>query len=284
MTYFLTAAERPSNTKPRRTKTYFHTIAHIYNSKGLVWVLGTLKTSLYTVVLFKWVRVVVHWRFLPTDDRKWPITLSLLLYEVVMTFTLEPLDIAFTQKLVCKSPANTLQCLRTFIQKKSSAISILRNILCIRIVHMVLIRTFDIFVPPKSNEGWVQPMAVMFCHFWAYSTRVIFITQAQLDTIKTTEPTMVPVTRYPTQSFLRKFIWSQGRVLRLLQELTTFLVLGILYFSLSMLAVLLSSGRLVTVWNVMRLIVAGFGTTDESPTPITNPDPTPSPVLEHTEL
>jgi len=228
LTFFLTAAAHPSRPKPRQTATYFHTIAHIYHSKGLIWILDTLKTSLYTVVIFKWVRMAVHWRLLPADDLKWPITPSLLLYEVVMTFALEPLDIAFTQKLVCKSPANTLQRLRTFVQKKSSAISILRKILCIRIAHMILIRTFGIFVPPKPHEGWLQPMAVIFCQFWAYSTRIIFITQAQLETIEPTEPTVVPIIRDPSLSFIRKFIWSQGRVLRLIQELATFLVLGTL--------------------------------------------------------
>ena len=227
---------------------------------------------------------MVHWRLLPPDDRKWPITPTLLLYEIVMTFALEPLDIAFTQKLVCKSPATTLQRLRTFIQKKSSAISILSNILCIRIAHMILIRTFGIYVPPKPQEGWVQPMAVIFCQFWAYSTRLVFITQAQLDTIEPTEPTLVPITRDPTLSFLRKFIRSQGRVLRLLQEMTTFLVLNTLYFGFSILAVLLSSGHLVTAWEVVSLLAARFSTKSEIPTPVTIPDPTLLPLLEHTEL
>ena len=280
MAFFLTAAERP-HAPPRRTTTYFHTIAHIYKSKGLIWILDTLKTSLYTVVIFKWVRVVVHWRLLPPDDRKWPITPTLLLYEIVMTFALEPLDIAFTQKLVCKSPAGTLQRLRTFIQKKSSAISILRNILCIRITHMILIRTFGIYVPPKPHQGWVQPMAVIFCQFWAYLTRLVFITQAQLGAI---EPTAVPITRGPTLSFLQKFIWSQGRVLRLLQEVATFLVLSTLYFTFSTLAVLLSLGHLTTAWEVVWLLAARFGIKGEIPTPVTNPYPTPLPLLEHTEL
>jgi hypothetical protein len=284
MTFFLMAAERPSHPKPRQTATYFHTIAHIYGSKGLIWFLDTLKTSLYTVVIFKWVRVAVHWRLLPTDDRKWPITPSLLLYEVFMTFALEPLDIAFTQKLVCKSPANTLQRLRTFIQKKSSAITILRNILCIRITHMVLIRTFGIFVPPKPHLGWVQPMAVLLCQFWAYSTRVVFITQAQLEAIEPTEPTVVPIIRDPSLPFIRKFIWSQGRVLRLLQELATFLVTGTLYFGVSLLALLLSSGHLMTAWRLMQLVAAQLHAKGENPTPVTNPDPTASPLLEHTEL
>lgn len=284
MTFFLMAAERPSHAKPGQTATYFHTITHIYNSKGLIWILDTLKTSLYTVVIFKWVRVAVHWRLLPTDDQKWPITPSLLLYEVIMTFVLEPLDIAFTQKLVCKSPASTLQRLRTFIQNKSSAITILRNILCIRITHMVLIRTFGIFVPPKPHEGWVQPMVVLLCQFWAYSTRIVFITQAQLGTIKPTEPTVVPIIRDPGLPFIRKFIWSQGRVLRLLQELVTFLVLGTLYFSVSLLALLLSSGHLMTAWRLMQLMMAQFRAKGENPTPVTNSDPTASPLLEHTEL
>lgn len=284
MAFFLTAAERPSKVKPRQTATYFHTIAHIYKSKGLIWVLDTLKTSFYTVVIFKWVRAVVHWRLLPIDDPKWPITPSLLLYEVVMTFAIEPLDIAFTQKLLCKSPASTLQRLYTLTQKKSTAISILGNILCIRITHMVLIRTFGIYMPPRPHEGWVQPMAVLFCRLWAYSTRLFFITQAQLDTIGPTEPTVVPITRGHSRSFLREFIWSQGRVLRLLQELTTFLVLSILYFSFSMVAVLLSSGRLMTAWEFMRLVTANFSAKGENPTPVTNPDPTSSPLLEHPEL
>jgi len=284
MTFFLTAAERPSSAKPRQTATYFHTIAHIYKSKGLIWTLDTLKTSLYTVIIFKWVRMVVHWRLLPADDLKWPITPSLLLYEVVMTFVLEPLDIAFTQKLVCKSPANTLQRLRTFVQKKSSTIDVLRNILCIRITHMVFIRTFGVFARPKPHQDWVQPMAVLLCQFWAYSTRIIFITQAQLDTIEPTEPTVVPITRDPGLSFLRKFIWSQGRVLRLLQELATFLVFGALYFGFSLLAVLLSSGHLTTASTLIRLTAAQFSAKGENPTPVTNPDPTASPLLEHTEL
>ena len=284
MTFFLTAAERPSHPKPRQTATYFHTIAHIYNSKGLIWILDTLKTSIYTVVIFKWVRLAVHWRLLPTDDLKWPITPSLLLYEVAMTFALEPLDIAFTQKLVCKSPANTFQRLRSFVQKKSSAISILRNILCIRITHMILIRTFGIFVPPKPHEGWVQPMAVLLCQLWAYSTRIILITHAQHDAIEPTEPTIVPIMRDPSLSFIRKFIWSQGRVLRLLQELATFLVLGTLYFSLSLLAVLLTSGHLMTAWRLMQLTVAQILAKGENPTTVTNPDPIASPLLEHTEL
>lgn len=283
MTFFLTAAERP-HAKPRRTTTYFHTIAHIYNSKGLIWILDTLKTSLYTVVIFKWVRVVVHWRLLPPDDRKWPITPTLLIYEIVMTFALEPLDIAFTQKLVSKSPANTLQRLRTFIQKKISAIGILRDILYIRITHMIFIRTFGIYVPPKPHEGWVQPLVVIFCQFWAYSTRFVFITQAQLDAIEPTEPTVVPITRGPTLSFLQKFIWSQGRALRLLQEVATFLALSTLYFSFSILAVLLSSGHLMTAWEVVWLLAARFGTKGEVLTPVRIPDPTPVPALDHTEL
>ena len=284
MSFFLTAAERPSKAKPRRTTTYFHTIAHIYKSQGLIWVLDTFKTSFYTVVIFKWVRAVVHLRLLPIDDLEWPITPSLLLYEVVMTFAIEPLDIAFTQKLVCKSPASTLQRLRTLIQKKSTAISTLGNILCIRITHMVLIRTVGIYVPPKPHEGWVQPIAVLFCRLWAYSTRLVYITQAQLDTIEPTEPTVVPITRGHSQSFLRKFIWSQGRVLRLLQELTTFLVLSILYFSFLVVAVLLGSGRLMTAWKLMQLVVANLGAKGENPSPVTNPDPTSSPMLEHPEL
>jgi len=286
MTFFLTAAERPSNAKPRRTKNYFHTIAHIYNLKGPIWILDTLKTSFYTVAIFKLVRVAVDWRLLPTDDQKWPITPSLLLYEVVMTFALEPLDIAFTQKLVCKSPANTFQRLSAFVRKKAVAISVLGNILRIRIIHMVVIRTFAIFVKPIPTQGWVQPMAVVFCHLWAYLTRLVFITQAQLDTIEPTEPTVVPITRGPTLSFLRKFIWSQGRVLRLLQELFTFSVLSTLYFIFSTLTVLLSSGHLMTAWKFMRLVAANYGTKAEQPTPVTNPDPTPSLLLglEHTEL
>ena len=284
MTFFLTAAERPSHPKPRQTATYFHTIAHIYNSKGLIWILDTLKTSIYTVVIFKWVRLAVHWRLLPTDDLKWPITPSLLLYEVTMTFALEPLDIAFTQKLVCKSPANTFQRLRSFVQKKSSSINILRNILCIRITHMIFIRTFGIVVPPKPHEGWVQPMAVFLCQLWAYSTRIVLITHAQLDAIEPTEPTVVPIMRDPSLSFLRKFIWSQGRVLRLLQELATFLVLGTLYFGLSLLVVLLSSGHLVTAWKLMQVAVAQIRANGENPTTVTTPDPTASPLLEHTEL
>jgi len=201
-----------------------------------------------------------------------------------MTFALEPLDIAFTQKLVCKSPVNTLQRLRTFIRKKSSAIRILRNILCIRITHMVLIRTFGIFVSPKPHEGWVQPMVVLLCQFWAYSTRVVFITQAQLDTIGPTEPTVVPIIRDPSLPFIRKFIWSQGRVLRLLQELVTFLVLGTLYFGVSLLALLLSSGHLMTAWRFMQLIAAQLRAKGENPTPVANPDPAASPLLEHIEL
>jgi hypothetical protein len=40
----------------------------------------------------------------------------------------------------------------------------------------------------------------------------------------------------------------------------------------------------MTAWRLMQLVAAQLHAKGENPTPVTNPDPTASPLLEHTEL